>query len=94
MNPRVVGPTVDQWLDELSKLTKKRTDPGMSSREMGDISGMTVQKIRTLLGEAHRAGRLVLGWRTEYRTDGRATQIPVYRILSGEKRVAAKKRKP
>lgn len=85
--------TEDQWLEELSKLTTKRNDPGLTAKEMSKASGLSVLRIRDMLRLARDAGRLKLGVRDEMRIDGRSYQTHVYRIASAKVRVAAKKRR-
>ncbi len=90
----MIGPTVDEWLDELSQLSKKESDPGMTAAEFAKQSRMSVKRVRELLGLAGRSGRLTVGWRVIARMDGRACQVPVYRIKPAVKQIVSKKKKP
>ena len=88
------GPTVDEWLDELSQLSQKASDPGMTVMEMSTQSNISSKRITHFLGLANRAGRLKVGWRTITKINGHACQVPVYTVLKGPKSIVKKKKKP
>lgn len=71
--------TVEEWLAEMAAMTK-RDDPGMTSQEMAERSGVSQRILGDRLRAAKRMGWLRLGWRSEEATDGRVVRRPVYRI--------------
>jgi hypothetical protein len=55
-------------------------DPGMTSQEIADETGMDVKRVREWIRDELNAGRLTCGKRPLTGIDGRQTKTPVYAV--------------
>lgn len=71
---------VNAWLEELVALGR-RNDEGSTAVELADSARCSVKLMLVRLRHAKAMGRLEVGFRSTSRLDGRALQVPVYRVL-------------
>lgn len=82
--------TIDEILAELGKLPA--TDDGWySSNDLAEAWGVPRGKATAILGQAKRAGRLIVRRGTRESLDGRPTWVPLYKITPKVKPCGRKK---
>lgn len=74
------GPTTEDWLAELARLSPPKADEGWTIREWAKALGISERVTNIRLRAAMEAGILKRGLRSYERLDGRPCSIPVYRI--------------
>lgn len=55
---------------------------GLSSEEIGQKMGVSRKRALEALKPLQRSGKLLVGFRRDYRTDGVPCKIPVYRVAA------------
>ena len=72
--------SITEWIDELRRLSQSQGDEGMTLREISAAKGISEERARRYLVLAKESDRLILGFRSGERIDGKAHRIPVYRF--------------
>ena len=71
-----------EWVKAFEDALENRPvgDEGMTSGELADAMGITVNVINQRLRQMHKAGRLEAGRSRRASIDGRMMSVPVYRL--------------
>lgn len=78
--------TVEQWVEELTRLSARRGEDGLSTQEIAESVGRSVVWVRErILATAKRLGVLRVGRRRGENVAGLPVDIPVYRFVKGGK---------
>jgi hypothetical protein len=73
--------TTEAWLKALVEAERKKpNDPGHTADELRDVLGAKRSKVRDILHDLHKAGKLVVGQKAGTRIDGRPCMLPCYRL--------------
>lgn len=72
-------------LEAIAQATAKTNDEGLTSEEIAALMGcnrrLALERVKVLA----KQGRVVVGWKRDYRLDGLPCRVPVYRITHKEK---------
>lgn len=66
----------------------QHSDKGASAEEIAAELRLEVRTVLKMLQRARAAGRLLVGWRSGQRIDGRGKVTPVYRIRASRGKAA------